>query len=386
MTDGQFDQCAEMFGRTVEPSKTLAIYYISIVLLYVNFIVGCVPLLSFIEPFTPALTLASSVLLSYRILTLYKNCPLKSLLIPLICITVGGLSFLRCGESNMLLLMLLIFGLGDVDGRIVLNLWTGATCLVLMCMVALAALAPLTGLEPMTVVRQASGATRYGLYFIHPNTFGMVLTMLAISISMVWGKSSRLVDIACVLLVVIAYGVTDSKGALISGVVYFALKVMPSKFWLGLSGCLLRALPVLCIGFVFLITIGAFDSHIFDLMQAALTGRPALWQFQYKHVGLTMFGQRAIFGAVDYGGWHYSGITIDSAYASYLVYTGLASFLAFQYLYHRGLCRAAARKDYRLLAALVAMVLLGIVESSAVNPMMATPLILLGSYYGPCQR
>ena len=164
MTDGQFDQCAEMFGRTVEPSKTLAIYYISIVLLYVNFIVGCVPLLSFIEPFTPALTLASSVLLSYRILTLYKNCPLKSLLIPLICITVGGLSFLRCGESNMLLLMLLIFGLGDVDGRIVLNLWTGATCLVLMCMVALAALAPLTGLEPMTVVRQASGATRYGLY------------------------------------------------------------------------------------------------------------------------------------------------------------------------------------------------------------------------------
>lgn len=380
MIDSQFNKCTDDYCKVLHIPFDLAAYYISFILLYINFIVGCIPALSPLEPLTSVLTLSSVALLLYRIYTLYRQRSAGAILIPLVCIGVGGLSFLRCGESNILLLLLLVFGLGDVDGKTVFRLWICLTSLVLLCMVTLVFLAPLTGFEPELVIRPGSGTVRYGLYFIHPNTLGMVLGVLSISLSMVWGVKSHLVDIACSILLIFAYIVTDSKGALIAGSVYFILKTMPPYFWSGFSGRLLRILPILCIGLAFLVTTGMLNSAFFNLLQTALTGRPALWQFQFKHVGLTLFGQHAIFGAVDYDGWHYSGITIDSAYASYLVYTGIASFFVFQYLYQRAFTAAADHHDCRFLSALAGIALLGIVESAAINPMMVVPLVLMGSY------
>lgn len=380
MIGGQVKRPSNGRGTILSRSAYTTMYYVAFICLYVNFIVGSVSMLNNFEAFTPLLVLTASILLLTRIGLLNRGRPIGPVLVTISCIAIGGVSFLLSGESNILMLLMLVFGLGDIRGETILNLWLRMTLFVLLCMIAFVVLEPLTGLAPETVVRPETGAVRHGLYFTHPNTLGILLSTFAISLSIVYGAAKRSIDVICISIVAMAYIITDSKGALIMGGIYFVLKGMLARLRSRPSELILCAIPSICMAFTLLVVLGDLDSALFDVLQSILTGRPALWRFQYEHVGMTLFGQRVIFGAVDCDGWHYTGITIDSAYASYLVYIGIASYAVFQFLYWRAQRGLYGDGGYRASAALAGIALLGVVESSAINPILVVPLVCIGAY------
>lgn len=297
----------------------------------------------------------------------------------LIIILACAYTYFASGETIPLTAALCIIAAATAgDMRDVAKLWLAASVMLVVYLVAASAITAL--LDPSRLsysYRNAGDSARFSFFFNHPNMFAAIVMMMCGTYMYLCYERLRFSSFVIVALIaLLTFVFTDSRTS-------FALTLFEiacftaqrkwnlfSRHWLR---CFISIMPILLLAAVFLISGPLYSEALGGL----LTGRVSLWHNCLITQGVTILGQPfEPSHVVSDAGWIYYFETLDCAYASGLFVFGLVFMGFFCWCVFSRIRHEDSRLDVEI-PLIATLLLFGITEVHALNPVICMPLLFL---------
>ncbi|MDN0064729.1 hypothetical protein [Collinsella ihumii] len=355
-----------------------ATFVVGFLCIYIRSFFSMTSLLVLPELLDDGLLLLGSIFLLFHVLFHSKEYGKR--IIPLLLIIIAcAYAYLASGETIPLTVTLCIIAAATAGNvRDIAKLWFAVTAMSVAYLVVVSGITAI--LEPDRLsysYRYAGGTARFSFFFSHPNMFAAIVMMMCgiyMYLRYEWLRFSSFVVLA--LIAAATFLFTDSRTSFtltLLEIICFAVQRERGLFSGRWVTHFVGVMPILLFVLVYLISGPLYR----DSLGSLLTGRVSLWHNCFVTQGITILGQQfEPSRIVSSTGWvSYFG-TLDCVYASGLYVFGLV----FSGFFCWCVFARTRREDSRLgieLPLILVLLLFGVTEVHALNPVLCVPLLFL---------
>ncbi|MBQ3306317.1 hypothetical protein IJH02_02700 [Candidatus Saccharibacteria bacterium] len=218
--------------------------------------------------------------------------------------------------------------------------------------------------DALTYISESTKGTSYFLYFINPNTTGLIATWLAIDILYLYDNPKFKQFILPTILVIAAFLITRSRTPFYCYVLYLVLHFFKGEKTLTVAQKIIY--PVAALASLIIVRFLSVDNGVFMTLNSVFSGRLLFSAQAFSETGMQVLPSAA-------GSEILENFIIDNFYVRCFIFYGLITLVLF-YLPHLFLPKKGAKKAKRI--SIVTSVYL-FFETALVNVGFGIPYLML---------